>query len=206
MLLSYNRVDNTCYFLTIVWTIHATFLQSCEQYMLLSYNRVDNTCYFLTIVWTIHATFLQSCGQYMLLSYNRVNNTCCFLTIVWTIPQICYWEAQYLICFYRHVGYQINTTGVTSGAGTANPSGAPEFTPGFQWGSCYSIFSFTCLFLVFKRIPNPFGRHLGFLCLFGKVHLLFLVGLQSKQSSAISQLTVVQLLLPICTWCDPVVL
>ena len=26
---------------------------------------------------------------------------------------------------------QINTTGVTSGAGTAYPSGAPEFTPGF---------------------------------------------------------------------------
>ena len=26
------------------------------------------------------------------------------------------------------------------------PSGAPEFTPGFQWGSCYSIFSFICMF------------------------------------------------------------
>jgi hypothetical protein len=25
----------------------------------------------------------------------------------------------------------INTTGATSGAGTAYPSGAPEFTPGF---------------------------------------------------------------------------
>ena len=29
---------------------------------------------------------------------------------------------------------------------TACPSGAPEFTPGFQWGSCYSIFSFICIF------------------------------------------------------------
>ena len=28
----------------------------------------------------------------------------------------------------------------------AYPSGAPEFTPGFQWGSCYSIFSFICMF------------------------------------------------------------
>ena len=27
--------------------------------------------------------------------------------------------------------YKINTTGATSGAGTAYPSGAPEFTPGF---------------------------------------------------------------------------
>ena len=35
---------------------------------------------------------------------------------------------------------------VTSGAGTAYPSGAPEFTPGFQWGSCCSIFSFICMF------------------------------------------------------------
>ena len=26
---------------------------------------------------------------------------------------------------------KINTAGVTSGAGTAYPSGAPEFTPGF---------------------------------------------------------------------------
>jgi len=33
-----------------------------------------------------------------------------------------------------------------SGAGTAYPSGAPEFTPGSSWGSCYSIFSFICMF------------------------------------------------------------
>ena len=33
---------------------------------------------------------------------------------------------------------QINTMGVTSGA--------PEFTSGFQWGLCYSIFSFICMF------------------------------------------------------------
>ena len=31
-----------------------------------------------------------------------------------------------------------------SGAGTANPSGAPEFAFGFSWGSCCSIFSFLC--------------------------------------------------------------
>ena len=36
------------------------------------------------------------------------------------------------------------TTGATSGAGIAYPSGAPEFTPGFWWGSCYSFFSFPC--------------------------------------------------------------
>ena len=37
--------------------------------------------------------------------------------------------------------------GATSGAGNAYPSGAYEFTPGFQWGSCYSICSFLCRFL-----------------------------------------------------------
>ena len=28
----------------------------------------------------------------------------------------------------------------------AYPSGAPEFTPSFYWGSCYSIISFMCMF------------------------------------------------------------
>ena len=37
-------------------------------------------------------------------------------------------------------------TGVTSGAGTAYPSEAHEFTLGFRWGSCYSLFSFMCMF------------------------------------------------------------
>jgi hypothetical protein len=35
----------------------------------------------------------------------------------------------------------------TSGAGTAYPFGESEFTPGFCWGSCYTIFSFMCKFL-----------------------------------------------------------
>ena len=47
---------------------------------------------------------------------------------------------------YHRVCNQINTMGATSGAGIAYPSGAPQFTPGFQWGSCYSIFSFICMF------------------------------------------------------------
>ena len=41
---------------------------------------------------------------------------------------------------------QITKMGATSGAGTAYPSGAPQFTPNFQWGSQYSIFSFMCMF------------------------------------------------------------
>ena len=39
-----------------------------------------------------------------------------------------------------------NTTETTSGTGTAYPSGSPDFTPGIYWGSCYSTFSFMCMF------------------------------------------------------------
>ena len=42
--------------------------------------------------------------------------------------------------------FQINTTGATSGAGTAYPSGVPVFSPSYQRGSCYSISSFMCMF------------------------------------------------------------
>ena len=48
---------------------------------------------------------------------------------------------------------QINSMGVTSGAGTANPSGALDFIPGFQWGSCYSTFSFLCNACPFVLFP-----------------------------------------------------
>jgi hypothetical protein len=42
-----------------------------------------------------------------------------------------------------HVVFTIQgASGATSGARTAYPSGAPEFTFGFKWGSFYSIFSF----------------------------------------------------------------
>ena len=33
---------------------------------------------------------------------------------------------------------------VTGGAGPANPSGAHEFNPGFEWSSCVSIICFLC--------------------------------------------------------------
>ena len=45
----------------------------------------------------------------------------------------------------HHIHY-FSTLQLTSGAGTAYPSRAPEFTPGFQWGLCYSIFSCICMF------------------------------------------------------------
>ena len=51
-----------------------------------------------------------------------------------------------ITCMYYNRCNYMNTTDATSGAGTAYPSGAPEFTPGFQQGSRYSICSFMCMF------------------------------------------------------------
>ena len=46
---------------------------------------------------------------------------------------------------YHWICNQITTKGVTSGAGTVYPSGAPEFTPCIQWGPCFLIFCFLCM-------------------------------------------------------------
>jgi len=39
----------------------------------------------------------------------------------------------YLLTYYSVAIHVIGATGATGGAGTAYPSGAPEFTPGFSW-------------------------------------------------------------------------
>ena len=61
-----------------------------------------------------------------------------------------------LFLTYYRVCNQINTMGATSGAGTAYPSGELEFTPGFQWGSCYSIFFFMFYLYVLQIVVCPF--------------------------------------------------
>ena len=45
---------------------------------------------------------------------------------------------------YRICNHISNTTGATCGGGSAYPSGAPEITPSFWWGSCCLFFSFLC--------------------------------------------------------------
>ena len=47
---------------------------------------------------------------------------------------------------YR-VCYMSGTAGAARGKEAAYPSGAPELIPGFEWGSCYSIFSFMCCYV-----------------------------------------------------------
>jgi hypothetical protein len=66
-------------------------------------------------------------------------------------PQICstchkHFPVIFSFMTYHRVCNYINTTGATNGAATAYLFGTPEFTPGFEWGSCYSIFSFMCMF------------------------------------------------------------
>jgi len=52
------------------------------------------------------------------------------------------------------VSFNNNTTGATSGAGTAYHSGAPGFTPRFLWGLCCSIHSYICILAWFDRWSN----------------------------------------------------
>jgi len=94
--------------------------------------------------------------------------TCLWLSIICFIPYLCFsiflsFCFPPLLCLYVcivifHVSRSTFYTILTSfdihslllvqlsGAGTAYPSGAPGFTLGFWWGSCYSIFSFICMF------------------------------------------------------------
>ena len=80
---------------------------------------------------------------------------------------------------YHRVCSQINTTGVHSGAGTAYRSVAPEFTPGFQWGTGtrYSIFSFMCMFC----------RSLFVLCTFSFDHCVVCSSIYGGPGGSMSQ-------------------
>ena len=65
----------------------------------------------------------------------------------WERPRICSTcRKHFPVLSSFMTNHQVcNMTGTTSGAGTAYPSGEPDFIPVFQWGSCYSIFSFMCM-------------------------------------------------------------
>jgi hypothetical protein len=69
--------------------------------------------------------------------------------------------------------------GVTSGSGTACPSGALEFKPCSWWGSCYSIFSFMCMFC----------RSLFVLLSFFLINHRYLVTIPHKSDLPIPKLT-----------------
>ena len=70
-----------------------------------------------------------------------VEGSCIFMFFV---SIYVYWCPTPFPCQMMFVSFNGNTTDITRGAGTAYPSGAHEFIPGFQWGSCSSIFIFLC--------------------------------------------------------------
>jgi hypothetical protein len=78
------------------------------------------------------------------------------MLIVFIYTNWCPTRLQYQMMF---VSFTSNTTGVTCGAGTANPSGVHECTPCCLRGSCSSIFSF-------MRCGSLFVLLLFFFCLF----------------------------------------
>ena len=64
---------------------------------------------------------------------------------------------------YR-VCYMSGTEGAARGKGAAHPSGAPELIPGFEWGSCYSIFSFMCCYVDHRLCVVSFYFGHGVIC------------------------------------------
>ena len=82
----------------------------------------------------------------------------------------------------QHAISEVNTLHHKSVTDIANPSRAPEFSPGFQWGSCYSIFSFmfglqidVCSFVFFLLVIVLFVllRYMDFDYPFGIFKLFF---------------------------------
>ena len=84
----------------------------------------------------------------------------------------CYLLSSIYVCRTRFpyhmlfVSFTNNTTVVTSEAGTTSPSGAPEFIPGYKWGSCCSIFSALCYVdHCLSFCPFSFGHCIVYTCL-----------------------------------------
>ena len=55
----------------------------------------------------------------------------------------------YILITYHRVCDKSNTTGATCGAGTAYPSGAPDFTPGFS-GACVTQSLVFCVMILVR--------------------------------------------------------
>jgi hypothetical protein len=124
------------------WWYNEDFFKILDLYKIIYYYLFRCRISILIIV-------LQELFRIHLLSLDEVN--------VWIYLLLKKKERRYSLnsevrseydCFFQKSQYfkEIFIVSGTSGAWTAYPSGASEFTPGFRWGSCYSIFSFICMF------------------------------------------------------------
>ena len=106
-------------------------------------TKIVNT-YISNINTSIHNINIPGCTMYSLV----VNIHLHIKQQIMFGYHVCSSEGDYLFINYliNQFCNQINTTGATSRAGTAYPSGVPEFILEFVWGSCYSIFSAMCMF------------------------------------------------------------
>ena len=139
---------------------HANNSGLTSTHTMVDVQRLINTCFFhknstlITNVCILYNPVLQNRNSDTKEQYTTSYDTCwgqvrperlvwcSLLTVVSDaiFPILFSFLTYHLVCNYS------NTTSANSGAGTAYPSGAPEFIPGFQWGWCYSIFSFMCIF------------------------------------------------------------
>jgi len=87
----------------------------------------------------IHERSRRKFASYAVISLHkwpRIWSTCCKY-----LPVLSALMAYHPGCIY------INTTGATNGAETVYHSWAHDFTPGYQWGSYYSLFSICVCFV-----------------------------------------------------------
>jgi hypothetical protein len=99
-----------------------------------------------------HFVLLYHIVQHCTLLYKIL---CLFYNIhILSIILVCHSQTSFMT--YHQVCHEINTTGVSSGAGTVYPSGTPEFTLDIYWGSCYSILSFRCMVCKSLFVPLSF--------------------------------------------------
>jgi hypothetical protein len=101
---------------------------------------VSSRC-LLPIDWLIDANSVSTISDLSLWLRRFVYYQNCVCGI---IPDVMVLSAE-----YHHLIHDVVLAAIwrcTSGAGTAHPFWTSEFNPGFEWGTCYSIFSCTCMF------------------------------------------------------------
>ena len=88
---------------------------------------------------------------------------------------------------YRCVCNKSNTMGATSEAGTTYPSGAPEFTPGFQWYTCSSHFYFCAMMssTIFPIVFTPIC-FVGVACVICNLYLFAYTSVQHDSHMFVS--------------------